>query len=340
MNLKIHVVQKGDTLWDIAEKHGVDFEQLEQVNSQLSSPDMIMPGMKIKIPSTQKAVKAKEVPMQEEKKEKTEKPYTNLSPKPMPVIEEDDTHKPKDVTAEWPKHLPQAPYGAPVKHFNHSQGSHESPFDHIQHKTEDSPSEGGDKAGYELKQPAEKYTKEMTINEHEKQYEGTKKIKPSINGMALHTPMIPSHHPQQVPMMPMWCYPMPYVPPGYMPMMNPMDAGECMMHPPVSNVYMKQNSWHKPKQNMEMPPMPSYAQGKTNYGCQSSAPHKSNYPPNLLTQHPQTFDHNHMPPYANMPHTAMHPALAKNTTYEYPNPTPPQFPMFDDRNNGNEPKNE
>src|SRR5699024_12635310 len=112
MNLKIHVVQKGDTLWDIAEKHGVDFEQLEQVNSQLSGPDMIMPGMKIKIPSTQKAVKAKEVSMQEEKKEKTEKPYTNVSPKTMPVNEEDDTHKTKDVHAERAKQLPQAPYGA------------------------------------------------------------------------------------------------------------------------------------------------------------------------------------------------------------------------------------
>ena len=50
--MKIHIVQKGDTLWKIAQKYGVQFEELKQINSQLSNPDMIMPGMKIKVPST------------------------------------------------------------------------------------------------------------------------------------------------------------------------------------------------------------------------------------------------------------------------------------------------
>ncbi|WP_029326492.1 SafA/ExsA family spore coat assembly protein [Bacillus sp. m3-13] len=46
--MKIHIVQKGDTLWKIAQKYNVNFEELKKSNSQLSNPDMIMPGMKIK----------------------------------------------------------------------------------------------------------------------------------------------------------------------------------------------------------------------------------------------------------------------------------------------------
>ena len=53
-SVKIHIVQKGDTLWKLAKKYGVDFEALKKLNSQLSNPDMIMPGMKLKIPSTGK----------------------------------------------------------------------------------------------------------------------------------------------------------------------------------------------------------------------------------------------------------------------------------------------
>lgn len=50
--MKIHIVQKGDTLWNIAKKYNVDFNVLKNLNSQLSNPDMIYPGMKIKIPSS------------------------------------------------------------------------------------------------------------------------------------------------------------------------------------------------------------------------------------------------------------------------------------------------
>ncbi|KWW15885.1 hypothetical protein AS888_07510, partial [Peribacillus simplex] len=54
--MKIHIVQKGDTLWKLAKKYGVSFEELKKVNAQLSNPDMMMPGMKIKIPGTTGAV--------------------------------------------------------------------------------------------------------------------------------------------------------------------------------------------------------------------------------------------------------------------------------------------
>ncbi|WP_242694696.1 SafA/ExsA family spore coat assembly protein [Pseudogracilibacillus auburnensis] len=55
--MKIHIVQKGDTLFEIAKNYGVNFEEIVKLNPQLSSPDMIMPGMKIKIPSELKQVK-------------------------------------------------------------------------------------------------------------------------------------------------------------------------------------------------------------------------------------------------------------------------------------------
>lgn len=55
--LKIHIVRKGDTLFEIAKNYGVNFEDIVKLNPQLSSPDMIMPGMKIKIPSETKQVK-------------------------------------------------------------------------------------------------------------------------------------------------------------------------------------------------------------------------------------------------------------------------------------------
>ena len=32
--VKIHIVQKGDTLWKLAKKYGVDFEKLKAANTQ------------------------------------------------------------------------------------------------------------------------------------------------------------------------------------------------------------------------------------------------------------------------------------------------------------------
>ncbi|WP_051359342.1 SafA/ExsA family spore coat assembly protein [Paucisalibacillus globulus] len=106
--MKIHIVQKGDTLWELSKQYGVDFEALKAANSQLSSPDMIMPGMKIRIPTTAKSVKKemvqKEAPIKEQK---VETPYKDISPKPMPVVKEDD-HKPQmELKPEMP--MPQMP---------------------------------------------------------------------------------------------------------------------------------------------------------------------------------------------------------------------------------------
>ncbi|WP_182200471.1 SafA/ExsA family spore coat assembly protein [Paraliobacillus salinarum] len=99
--MKIHIVQKGDTLWKLAEKYDVDFEALKQMNAQLANPGMIMPGMKIKIPSSNNQVQ-KQPTM-----DKTIHPYKNTSPKAMPVVKEDDKKTAPVVKKEMPKPTPK-----------------------------------------------------------------------------------------------------------------------------------------------------------------------------------------------------------------------------------------
>src|SRR5690625_3198196 len=69
---------------------------------------MIMPGMKIKVPTSSKNVKHESKPVKETKKEQVKQPYKDISPKPMPVIKEDDKKPPKKVEAEMPQ-MPQMP---------------------------------------------------------------------------------------------------------------------------------------------------------------------------------------------------------------------------------------
>lgn len=46
-----HTVVRGDTMWKIAVKYEVGVSELISANPQLSNPDLIYPGQKIKIPS-------------------------------------------------------------------------------------------------------------------------------------------------------------------------------------------------------------------------------------------------------------------------------------------------
>ncbi|UYO30852.1 spore coat assembly protein SafA [Bacillus halotolerans] len=94
--MKIHIVQKGDSLWKIAEKYGVDVEEVKKLNTQLSNPDLIMPGMKIKVPSggvpVRKEIKAGKSPAAVGD-EKQEHPFSKEKPKS--VVDVEDT-KPKE----------------------------------------------------------------------------------------------------------------------------------------------------------------------------------------------------------------------------------------------------
>lgn len=92
--VKIHIVQKDDTLWKLAEQYGVNFEALKQANTQLSNPDMIMPGMKIKIPTG--AVQAKQ-PHEHHGKE-VKKPEAIMPQQQAPKAE-----IPKPMPKEMPK---------------------------------------------------------------------------------------------------------------------------------------------------------------------------------------------------------------------------------------------
>ncbi|AJD91641.1 morphogenetic protein associated with SpoVID [Jeotgalibacillus malaysiensis] len=81
--MKIHVVQKGDTLWTIAKNYQVSFEELKAANAYLADPDMIMPGMKIKIPDQKAAVKKMDV-----KKTELMHPYAGQKPAYQTLPEE------------------------------------------------------------------------------------------------------------------------------------------------------------------------------------------------------------------------------------------------------------
>ncbi|PDM41468.1 spore coat protein [Parageobacillus yumthangensis] len=161
--MKIHIVQKGDTLWKIAQKYGVDFEHLKKMNGHLSNPDMIMPGMKIKVPTAGVPVK-KEAPKKEtkinlapKKEENIEHPYAHTKPFASvnieaefsePIKEEKVNKAPEAVVNEAPKapikeapktpieeapkapikEAPKAPVNEGTKSDNAALGSEEKQF--------------------------------------------------------------------------------------------------------------------------------------------------------------------------------------------------------------------
>lgn len=50
-HVKIHMVKKGDTLYDLSKKYGISLEKLIEANPQLQDPNMLNIGDKVKIPS-------------------------------------------------------------------------------------------------------------------------------------------------------------------------------------------------------------------------------------------------------------------------------------------------
>ncbi|MDC3415651.1 LysM peptidoglycan-binding domain-containing protein [Aquibacillus salsiterrae] len=126
--MKIHVAQKGETLRELAQQYGVDFDELKKENSHLSDPDKVMPGMKIKIPTHSKLVRkedkkknneAKQPPLEKEMKKiptkdtpEVKTPYKDTSKKATPVMKEDDHKKPmkeKEKLPMKPVNIPNLP---------------------------------------------------------------------------------------------------------------------------------------------------------------------------------------------------------------------------------------
>ncbi|WP_275899614.1 SafA/ExsA family spore coat assembly protein [Bacillus piscicola] len=86
--MQIHIVQKGDTLWKLAQQYNVGFEELKKANTHLADPDKIMPGMKIKVPAKGVPVKKeakKEMPVPKVPKEQKEEHHPKVPPMYQPV---------------------------------------------------------------------------------------------------------------------------------------------------------------------------------------------------------------------------------------------------------------
>ncbi|MBE6664363.1 MAG: SafA/ExsA family spore coat assembly protein [Ruminococcaceae bacterium] len=55
-----HTVQKGDTMWKIAVKYEVGLSEIRSANTHIKNPDLIYPGDKLYIPTTDSSVTAYE----------------------------------------------------------------------------------------------------------------------------------------------------------------------------------------------------------------------------------------------------------------------------------------
>lgn len=96
-NVKIHIVQKSDTFRKIATQYGVDPDELQQLNAHISSPEMIVPGMKIKIPHSAQKVK---------QETNDESSAEGQEVKPLPEIKEDDEQKTSEIKLKAPINHP------------------------------------------------------------------------------------------------------------------------------------------------------------------------------------------------------------------------------------------
>ena len=114
IRVKIHIVQKGDTLWKIAKKYGVNFEELKKMNSQLSNPDMIMPGMKIKVPTAGANIK-KEAPMGAPNSTINIGVKKEMPKKEQPILKEQPIAPIAEVPVEMPKEQPLPVQEQPIK---------------------------------------------------------------------------------------------------------------------------------------------------------------------------------------------------------------------------------
>ncbi|MFD1065377.1 SafA/ExsA family spore coat assembly protein [Oceanobacillus locisalsi] len=240
--MKIHIVQLGDTLWKLAEKYNASFEELKKVNSHLANPEKLMPGMKIKIPGSKKAVqknnakkeqtapgatkketqtspKEQQKPVQkkEQQKEqpkeqqKAEHPYKQKSPTPIAVLTEDDQKEKKkeQFEAVMPK-MPQAPA---------------MPILEKEMKT--------DKKQVQMKQPPkpEKPKQEKHTSDEKKQPSSMPSPKPQQTEQPAEMPCEPiAFIPQMMPVFYMPCPPMPPQMHPY-PVQPAMQQGFPMMPP-------------------------------------------------------------------------------------------------------------
>ncbi|MFM1652383.1 SafA/ExsA family spore coat assembly protein [Brevibacillus sp. B_LB10_24] len=143
--MKIHIAQKGDTMWKIANEYGVDFQELLRTNSQLKNPDRISPGVKIKLPAKQVPLKSREDARLEEAEEKMQElPSATASVREDTAVEPtvqtvSSTEKVTSASpvppAGWPRwpQWPQEQYPAaqPANPYQNYAPMSASPYDHV-----------------------------------------------------------------------------------------------------------------------------------------------------------------------------------------------------------------
>ncbi|MCP3025551.1 SafA/ExsA family spore coat assembly protein [Halobacillus sp. A5] len=263
--MRIHVVQKGDTLWKISKKYGVDFEELKSVNSQLSNPDMIMPGMKIKVPQGKKQVK-KEAPKKEAPKKempKKEMPKKEIpkkempKPKPMPKIKEDE-NIPKPAPMMEKPMMPiqmNMPIQMPMdQHMQNYYTTFHLPQMPMPEKPKSKP-----KAAPKPKTVKPKAVQPKTVKPNEpahdhqenKEYSPPKKAQQPVQELPYHQPM--SYHP--TPWDYFWCPPYPGMGMHHPHMNQPMTSP--MANHPMGNMPMENHPMGKmPMANHPMGNMP------------------------------------------------------------------------------------
>ncbi|GIO21800.1 SafA/ExsA family spore coat assembly protein [Oceanobacillus sp. J11TS1] len=352
--MKIHIVQLGDTLWKLAKKNNVSFEELKKINSHLANPEKLMPGMKIKIPSSAKPVqkgkskkeqptagskkemkvpkKEETKPAKKEEKKKTEHPFKQKSPTPIAVLKEDD-HKEKkkgQFDGMMPK-MPQKPTMPQMPSM---------PILKKEMKAEKKPTtkkEAPKQKKEKKTQVAEKPKQQQSLCECETQQQQLMPCEP--------VPFCP-------PMMPVFympCPPMPYDPyavqPGMQhgfPMMPPMGDCGCgcggpnqfqPMHAPFNPFAAGFNEGHYEGMNQQYPGMMPYQQQPSvNQGIPSAGtfrPENNEAAPNQNADSESypPFHSNHLPTSAPfMGTTENHQQFTENQHYSQSNQAPSSNP--------------
>ncbi|MEC5422054.1 SafA/ExsA family spore coat assembly protein [Virgibacillus sp. C22-A2] len=339
--MRIHIVQKGDTLWEISKKYGVDFEQVKQLNSHLSSPDMIMPGMKIKIPGSSKPVKEENIPAVDVKKETVKKPYKDISPKPLPVIKEDDKHKHMVVKPEMPiqqpPQMPQMPMQPimqmPVmeQELKNYTTINFPEMPHYKEPEKKEPIKKEKPMPKPIPEPAPKIMPKAMP-------EPVPKMMPISMPQPMPKPKDQPLPPQPMPMqmmVPMCCHIIhPCYPPVDFPVMAHMGEGFFphgpMPHPQLGGVMHNTG----PGPGMEMPISPMQPADK-DCGCKGhdNLPHYNPVPLSTFRGGQQDYQPYQQQPVHgqenNMPPTSLYPPqFGDDMMSSYPYPTPPAYPDY------------
>lgn len=100
--MRIHIVQKGDTLWKLANKYDVEPEEIQSANPNVVNPEMLMPGMKLKVPTGTVAVRKEKTETNKQstyqKQKETIPKKESVQPLKKPEIKAQEIKKTKPET--------------------------------------------------------------------------------------------------------------------------------------------------------------------------------------------------------------------------------------------------